>query len=124
MYKFKFTKEGFGEIQIGDFKESFQSDHSFWTKQQYEAQWHSADCMLKNGKVACFATSISDPDNANFFRTWVCYPIAGELVFQEHILFTSELELPIDIGNLHQYVHPYESTTEDGDRLSEWRISA
>jgi hypothetical protein len=39
MYHFKFIDDNKGQIQIDDFRESFMSDDTFWSKEQYEAQW-------------------------------------------------------------------------------------
>jgi hypothetical protein len=121
MYQFRFINSNQGEIQIDSFVESFDSDQSFWSQQQYKEQWKSASTRLKQGLPSLFITSITEPENSNFIRTWVCYPIDGELVFQERILFLDELEIPFNIENPHQNIDPYNSISDDGDPISEWR---
>ena len=121
MYNFKFIEKGLGEIQIDDFKELFESDHSFWNNEQYEEHWEISKAKVKNGEAAFFFTSITDPKHANFFRTWVCYPIKNELIFQEQLLFLNELAEQFDINNPHKHISPYVNITEDGDEISEWR---
>ncbi|MBQ0754217.1 MAG: hypothetical protein KBT87_02220 [Gammaproteobacteria bacterium] len=83
MYQFSIEDHGKGSIQIDDFKELFDSDFSFWSKLDYENHWVKASEELLGGNAVCFITSITDPNNSNFIRSWACYPINGKLVFQE-----------------------------------------
>lgn len=124
MYKFSIADDGKGEIQIDDFKELFHSDFSFWSKLDYENHWIKASEELSGGNAVCFITSITDPNNSNFIRSWACYPINGDLVFQEQILFLEELNRPLNLNEPHSNTLPYESVTEDGDKISEWRVRA
>ena len=121
MYEFKFIDNGVGEIQIDNFRESFQSDLSFWTANRYIAQWEDAKRHLANDLPTMFITSITDPSTASFIRSWVCYPIGDELIFQEHIIFLDDLGEPFDLKSPHKHVGPYENFSEDGERISEWR---
>jgi hypothetical protein len=45
-----------GSIQIDDFKESFESDLSYWSKEMYEVHWLKASEKLS----AVFITSITE----------------------------------------------------------------
>lgn len=92
MWRLSISDDGVGEIQIDDFKESFLSDLSFWSKSDYERHWSQASRALDDGSPVILITSITDPARSNFFRSWACYPAEGELIFQEHILFLEELE--------------------------------
>jgi hypothetical protein len=123
MYKLSFEKIGAGQIQIDEFVESFESDHSYWSVQEYEAQWRAAEQRIDQGLPAVFFTSISKPDTANFFRTWVCYPTDDQLIFHEWILFLDQLAEPFDIRDPHKHILPYEAEDEDGNQISEWRTS-
>ena len=124
MYRLNLTNSGKGEIQIGDYKESFVADLTFWEKANYEAQWANATETLKSGVPVLFITSITDPDSSNFILTWACYPKGGELVFQQQILFLDNLDETFELSNPYKSVLPYESETEDGHRISEWRTNA
>jgi hypothetical protein len=124
MYKLEFTEHGKGLIKIDDFRESFEVDLSYWSQGQYESHWQQAIETINNGKDACFITSISNPENANFIRTWACYQNAGKLVFQEVLLFMDEMSVPFNLSEPHLNVQPYESVTEDGEQISEWATSA
>jgi hypothetical protein len=120
MYQFKFIDDKKSQIQIDDFRESFISDYAFWSKDQYEEQWEDGADVVRSGKPAIFITSITDPETSNFIRTWVCYPIDGQLVFQEVIVFLDEIGGPFDLSNPHKHVPKRETVTEDGDSISEW----
>ncbi|MGV6853455.1 MAG: hypothetical protein ACWA5R_14920 [bacterium] len=124
MYKFTINENGTGEIQLDDFRESFLADLSFWSKSDYETHWREASKQLNGGRAVSFITSITDPDNSNFIRSWVCYPIDGVLVFQEQILFLEDIPQPFNLNEPHCNVLPYESVTEEGDKISEWRLRA
>ncbi|QJR80430.1 hypothetical protein CA267_006410 [Alteromonas pelagimontana] len=121
MWTISISDSGVGKIQIDDFKESFRSDLSFWSKADYERHWSQAAKALGEGFPVVFITSITEPIISNFFRSWACYPVKGELIFQEHILFLEDLERPFDLDAPHSNVRAYESVTEDGERVSEWR---
>jgi len=123
MYKFRFLQPGLGEIQIDDFKERFESDESYWSQEKYEAHWRAASERVAQGLDAYFITSTPDPKTANFIRGWACYPKEDELVFQEHLLFLDEFE-KFDIEQPYKHMLAYESTSEDGEEISEWRTHA
>ena len=124
MYKFKFIAHGKGNIQIDNFSEEFDSDHSYWSKDQYVDHWKSCEQHLAEGKPTRFITSITEPNLSNFIKTWVAYPINDELVFQEHILFLNELIKPFNPLHPHALIQGYENKTEDDELISEWRTSA
>jgi hypothetical protein len=121
MWRLSITDNGGGEIQIDDFKESFLPDLSYWSRSDYERHWYRAAKAIEEGLPAVFITSITDPASSIFFRSWACYPMEGELVFQEQILFLKELERPFNLEEPHSNVLPYDSVTEDGEQISEWR---
>lgn len=124
MYNIEFINSHLGRITIDDFAETFQSDFSYWSQARYESQWLKAEELLKNGFPALFITSITNPEHADFIRTWVCYPQGNERVFQEWILFLSDLSGSFDINNPHKHIPAYENVSEDGEQISEWRTSA
>ncbi len=124
MYQFRFLEYGAAEIRIDDFVEPLECDHSFWSQQDYESQWKEAMHRVEQGLPAIFFASITAPDTANFFPTWICYPDKNELVFHEWIMFLDQLEVRFDIRNPHLHIPPYESYSDDGEPISEWRTSA
>lgn len=120
MYKFAFIDTGIGEIHIDDFVELFESDLSYWSEKQYISQWKAASIRIEKKLPAYFITSITEPQNSNFIRAWVCYPIDEELVFQEHIIFLDNLSEPFNETDPHKHILPYERVDEDGEEISEW----
>ena len=124
MFNLRFIKPGLGEIQIDTFKETFECDHRYWSMNKYKEQWEEAKTKIIKKQPAMFITSILNPRFSSFARVWICYPIGDELVFQEQLLFYNQLNSPFDIGNPHKHISSYESVTEDGERISEWRTSA
>ena len=59
----------------------------FWSKSDYEKHWLKASEELSLGKDASSITSITNPENSNFIRTWTCCVKNRELIFHENILF-------------------------------------
>ena len=121
MYSVIFKMDNIGEITIGSFVDSFESDFVYWSKEKYEAQWIQARALAASGKSSAFVTLIGSPESMNFMRWWLCYRMGSEYIFQEHILFLE------DIGefkeeDLYSYIPEYASVTEEGDKVSEWRV--
>ena len=123
MFKITVSTNGKGKIVIDDFCESFSADMSFWTTGDYEKHWEEAMEALCRGEAVSFITSITDPKATNVIRSWACYPIEGELAFQEHLLFLDEIEGDFNLEQPHRNVQAYEAITEDGDEISEWRTA-
>ena len=123
MWQLSISDNGHGEIQIDDFKESFRADLSFWSKTDYEHHWARAAEVLHEGSPVVFIISMTDPATSNFIRSWACYPIKRELVFQERILFLEDLSEPFNLDEPHSHALPYESLTDEGEAFSEWRTS-
>ena len=121
MYSFSLTEEGNGEIQIDDFREQFSVDFSFWKRADYQSHWRQASTALKAGRAVSFIQSMCDPATANFYRVWAAYPQGSEVIFQEQILFLDELEESFNPQHPHLNSLPYESVSEDGEPISEWR---
>ena len=121
MYQLRFLQPGLGEIQIDNFIEYFETDESYWPQEKYEVHWKVASERVAKGLDAYFITSTPDPKTANFIRGWACYPKEEELVFQEHILFLDELPEEFDIEHPYKCIPDYESASDDGGEISEWR---
>ena len=113
----------YGEIQIGAFRERFQSDLSFWKKADYARQWRSAISWILESDRAAMITSLGDPASANFIRWWVMYREAREIVFQEQVLFINELTAPFDPEVTWKIVRERRTVSENGQEISEWRSS-
>ena len=113
-----------GEITIGDFSEKFHASLSYWTHQDYVRQWLSAlnkITTFENNKGAIIS-SMYNPISANFICCWVMYRLGGLVYLQNHILFLDDLSTPFDERNIEKSIPDREQVTEEGERISEWRI--
>jgi hypothetical protein len=110
----------FGEVCIGSFRERFLSDVTFWRRADYEKQWASAASSILSGDKTGLIVSLPDPSSANFVRWWAMYR-EGEVVFlQEQICFLDELSEKFDPDMVYKFVRSRETTSEDGQAISEW----
>lgn len=121
MYQFSIITHNMGEIQIDDFKESFYMDFGYWKKSQYEAHWLTASRALAERREVSFIQSMHAPESASFYQIWAAYPQDGAVVFQEQILMLEKMERPFNIQEPHFNALPYESHSESGEKISEWR---
>jgi hypothetical protein len=105
-----------------DYYETFESCLCVWTRADYERQWRAAIEQVLDGEASGLLTAYHDPPMTNFMRWWPMYPIDANVRFQEHMLFMDDIGEPFDLGHLNRYALPYESETEDGQRVSEWAV--
>lgn len=113
-----------GEITLGEFTEKFEAPLGYWQREDYESQWTAAIQTLVGGeRTAFFVTGMYDPAHTNYFFWWVAYRDDDASVFQNHLLLREMAPVPIkSIEDFAQCIPPYESATEDGNRISEWRV--
>ncbi|WP_211289327.1 hypothetical protein [Luteimicrobium subarcticum] len=114
-----------GRITIGDFSEIFFMDLSYWGVDQYERSWRSAlrHLLSGDGSISCLVSSITEPSTSNFVFTWPLYRLTEDVAVRNSILFLDELDSPFDAEQPWKSVRPRRVTDEDGDRISEWRVS-
>ncbi|MFG3339618.1 hypothetical protein [Glycomyces sp. NPDC048151] len=104
--------------------EYFQASLDHWTIQQYTESWRSQLAKIASGEpVAVLLTNVQDPRSANFFRGWTVYnPGDGFLYFQDGLIFVEELPDGWTLDDLSGFAEERETETEEGHRISEWRI--
>nr|WP_281255210.1 hypothetical protein [Luteimicrobium subarcticum] len=87
--------------------------------------WSSALRHLLSGDdtTSCLVSSITEPSTSNFVFTWPLYRLANEVAVQNSIVFLDELMSPFDVDHPWRSVRPREVVDEDGNRISEWRVS-
>ncbi|UZH03009.1 hypothetical protein OJ965_20510 [Pantoea anthophila] len=107
-------------IIINEFSEMMNIPLSYWSINDYKANWISSlEDGLKNKKHAALAVSMYEPKHTNFTFTWVLY-FSGDNVFvQNSILFLNECPgfTPETINN---FTEPRTTHNEDGMKISEW----
>jgi hypothetical protein len=114
-----------GSIKIGDFEERFESSLEFWTKPLYECQWSGGVKRIVDGAPSsCLITSITNPRTANFIEWWALYRLsAREVAVQNQLLFLDALQSPFDELNPYLSIGERKTVSENGQSISEWRIS-
>ena len=111
----------YGSIEIGDFKEDFKINTSFWTPDEYVENWRkSITWLLKGNHKSCLITSITDPQDSTYLFWWPMYRVDQKVIIQNGILFFDQLQQPLDIENPHSSVLERETISEEGLPISEW----
>jgi hypothetical protein len=106
-----------GRITLGDYSERFIAPLGTWTKADYERQWiEAADRLVSGHERTAFVTAP--------FRFWWTMWHEGEDVFVHEELLTPERYAgPYDGGVPYRLIEERFTESEDGDQVSEWRVS-
>jgi hypothetical protein len=116
--------EAIGEIVLGEFSELFLASLSFWTKAQYEAHWREAlNRIVQNVSPSGLITTMYDPVVANFIFWWPMYRQGSDVIVHNQMLLLMEIEERLDPNNPYSLIPEYYRVSEDGEKVSEWRIS-
>jgi hypothetical protein len=122
-FSFDAETEIVGKIRLGDFEEYFAANATFWSADEYRAQWKEGLSRVCDGfERSCVLTSVSNPETANYFQTWPIYRFGSEVIFQNRLLMLDQLDEPFLFSGLYDFVLPYRTTSEDGAPLSPWKI--
>jgi CdiI N-terminal domain len=113
-----------GELRLGENHERFESVLGFWGVDDYRQSWTAGlQRLLAGESTSCLATSVSEPSNANFVEVWPLYRQGADVFVQNSLLFLDQLPREFDPGAPWQSVAPRSVVDEDGEPISEWRIS-
>ena len=110
-----------GQLTIGDYRESFLASLSLWSRADYERQWVEAATRLVRGKErSAFFTSA--------FQFWWTMWSDGVTVRVHEELFTGERLEPLGSSpntsvTPYHLIDSYQSMTEDGEPISEWQLA-
>ena len=109
-----------GEVIFGEYAESFVAPMGPWARVDYERQWSDAAARLLAGaESSAFFTSA-------FRFWWAAWRVGDELVVQEEFLTPERLAALGPRPDLrrapYELLGPLETETEDGERISEWRV--
>jgi hypothetical protein len=98
---------GRGRIQIRTFAENFAMVFEFWSPEEYERHWNDAiQRMVDGAQVGALTTSLTNPDMTNFLFWWPMFRDRDLIVFQNSMLFVSELEDPFRLDDYYAFVPP------------------
>jgi hypothetical protein len=113
-----------GELKLGEDHEYFGSILGFWGLEDYEEIWTvGLQRLLAGASISCLATSVSDPSNANFVEVWPLYRQKEEVYVQNSLIFLDQLAHEFDPAAPWDSVGSRSVVNEDGQRISEWRVS-
>jgi CdiI N-terminal domain len=113
-----------GLIELGEHREHFESVLVFWGTDDYKRIWDAGLRRLLGGaSTSCLATSVLEPSSANFVEVWPLYREESEVCVQNCLLFLDQLSHEFDPAAPWESVYPRSVVDEDGQRISEWRVS-
>jgi len=111
-------------IQIGQFKEDFYCNSSYWKREDYLNQWDDALKKVSlEKKDALLVSNMYDPKSGNFLFYWVLYVEDKKVYIQEQILFLDELKECFDELNLYKYIKARETIGENKEKISQWETT-
>lgn len=122
-----------GEIQIGDFKETFDMSLDSWSIEEYTKQWAEGFARIKEKNLSCLIANAQNPKRTApgpkpLINLWLLYREKDIVYIQNQLLFGSHLKelanklLPFDSNTCYSYIKPRETINEDGKIISEWKI--
>jgi CdiI N-terminal domain len=113
-----------GAISLKGGHERFESVLGFWELDDYKRSWIAGLRRLVSGaSTSCLATSVTDPSSANFVEVWPLYREESDVYVQNQLLFLDQLPREFDPTEPWESVDPRSVVDEDGQRISEWRVS-
>ena len=113
-----------GRITLGEFSEEFVAPLVFWMVDDYRRQWHEAAERILNGcERSCFVAVMRESPLDGAIFLWPAYR-DGEVVYIQHKLVLPELvKSRFDTSNPYAQVDEWRTTSEEGEPISEWRVS-
>jgi hypothetical protein len=113
-----------GEICIGDYIERFNAPVEVWSRQEYLDQWREALERFRSGhQPTCLVTAMRDLAESDFISIWPIYKDGENAVFQNQVLLSSYIRDRFDGENVYDFIEPREIVSEDGELISEWKVS-
>ena len=113
-----------GTLRLGEHNEYFESVLGFWGTDDYEEIWiKGLRRLIMGASTSCLATSVLYPPNANFVEVWPLYREESDVYVQDCLLFLDQLSHEFDPAAPWESVFPRSVVSEDGQRISEWRVS-
>lgn len=113
-----------GKLRLGEDDEYFESVLGFWGAADYEQSWLDGLRRILAGKsTSCLATSVTNPSSANFVEVWPLYREGSDVYVQNSLIFLDQLSHEFDPDAPWESVAPRSVVDEDGQTISEWRVS-
>jgi hypothetical protein len=116
--------ERLGTITIGKDVETFISPIGFWQTDDYELQWRQAAQRLMDGADRSgFFISVADPAQVELYRWWPVWREGDAVFIHEQLVLLRQLGEPFNLRNPYRHVGERQQISEDGHRISEWRVA-
>lgn len=117
-----------GEINIGDFSETFDMPIESWKIKDYEQQWQAGLDRLKDHDKSCLVTEAFNLNLSPLINWWLIYKENNMLYIRNHVLFQEYYEdtignKPFTPETCFNFIGPKTPNyLEDGRQVSEWVI--
>jgi hypothetical protein len=112
------------QIDINNFRERFQAPLTVWGVERYKQQWKDAITRILEGEAKDYlVTGFRDPWSSDFISLFALYRKGDEVFVQNQIILCEGNEEQIAIMDLIDLVEERETHTEDGEEISEWKVS-
>lgn len=112
-----------GRIQLGDDQETFDAFVGYWPIERYRQSWITELRRLTGGAdTACLLTCVWYPQDANFPEAWSLYRFGDSVRVHQNLIIHDQLDHAFNPDEPWKSIPPY-AEFEDGNRISEWRIT-
>jgi len=112
------------QIEINNFSERFPAPLTVWDVERYKQQWEEAiACILVGEAKNYLVTGLRDPCGSDFISLFALYREGDEVFIQNQIILCEGNEEKIAKMDLLDLVEERETHTEDGEEISEWKVS-
>ena len=114
----------YGELTLGEDRESFVSLIGYWSPRDYEQQWlQGIERVVRANRASCLITSLHDPAEADVISWWLLYP-EGEVVhIREALLLVNEDRGTFSTADPYAAIPVRQPNDESGDEISEWTVT-
>jgi hypothetical protein len=118
------SKTAMGFIQIGKFEERFELVLDYWNADTYLKKWNEAlRRLVDHRQPTALLTRMLCPQTCDYLRVWTLYPEGKHVFIHEKIFIYPAKKIKFDSNEHIINLEPRETTTEEGDLISEWKTS-
>jgi hypothetical protein len=113
-----------GRVTLDDFSEEFAAPLVFWAAGDYQKEWVEAAERIVNGQPrSCFVAAMRELPLTGPVFLWPAYR-DGEVVYVRHkLLLPVTVKGGFDPSNPYAQVDERRTLPDDGEPVSEWRVS-
>ena len=118
-----------GEIQIGEFKETFEMPLEYWTMEGNQLQWRAGLERIKTYDKSCLVAEIQDPKKAPHVNLWVLYrdTLANKIYIQNHLFFGKRFTKVLkgqsfNLDTCYSFIIPRKTESGGEFKVSEWEV--